>query len=321
MTGSGALQRVWAVAVETDTQVPVDAAFLDRFGAPSAQARYDVSIPRSHQVGRLEWPGPGTAPEDSLFIADQENLDSDQALFDDIARQLGPGEEIGVFIHGYNTTYPEALYRHAQIAFDYGMTGPQVTLVWPSKGQPLGYLADRDRVMIARDGTLRFLDRLAARFPGQVVVTAHSMGALLTMEVLRQAALTGSPLSDRLAGLVLVSPDVGIDVFLAQTRHPDTLPAQATVIVSQSDRLLGLSERLAGGQPRLGEGNDIDRLESLDIVVIDISDAPGGDLRKHSTAMTSPTAISFLRALTEDETVLSEEAGSGLLLLQFGSLL
>lgn len=318
---SGKTQRLWVVEATPGTQISVAPGYRDRFASISAFARYKVAIPGSHSVGRLEWPTRGGDPNKDFAIAEQTNLDFEDRLFAEIAASLGRSDEIGVFVHGYNTTYSEAIYRHAQIAFDYGLTSPQTTYVWPSDGSPLGYISDRDRVLISRNGLLGFLDRLSRRFPGRVLVAAHSMGALLTMEVMRQAALTGTGLADRLGGMVLISPDIGMDVFLSQVNSPGTLPADTMIVVLQSDRLLCLSKRLAGGRVRLGEGSDIEQLEGLDIIVIDLSDAPGGDPRNHLTAMTSPTAISFLRAIMEDDTALTDEAGSGLALLKMTSLM
>ncbi|MGC8201441.1 alpha/beta hydrolase [Aliiroseovarius sp. PTFE2010] len=319
--GNGMTQTLWAVSVEPSARALVAPDYRDRFESISSFARYEVAIPPSHRVGQVEWPTVKGDPGTSFGIADLVNLEAEERMFEEIAARLGPEDEIGVFVHGYNNSYSEALYRHAQIAFDYGLASPQITYVWPSDGKPLGYVADRDNVLISRDGLLRFLDRLSTRFPNRVLVAAHSMGALLVMEVMRQAALTGNTLAQRLAGMVLISPDIGMDVFLSQIAPRGTLPSETIIVVSQKDRLLHLSQRLAGGQARLGEGSDIEKLESLDIVVIDLSDAPGGDPRNHLTAMTSPTAISFLQALIDDDTVLSDERRSGLLLLQVTSAL
>lgn len=257
----------------------------------------------------------------TFFAYKQERFGDTDAFIDYIARNLKPDQEIGVFIHGFNTTYPEAIYRHAQIAHDFDLVGPQITFVWPSEGKPLGYLADRDSIYIARDSLNRFLTRLCRRFQKKVALAAHSMGALLAMKTLRQSVIGGNPLADRLASLVLISPDIGIEVFISQASLIQSLPEQVIIIVSQEDRLLRWSQRLAGGKPRLGEGKDVEHLENMKIVVVDLSEANDGDPGGHLTAMSSPTAISFLRALLDNETMLSEQSGSRFLLLQISSTL
>ena len=60
-----------------------------------------------------------------------------------------------LFVHGYNNNFSEAIYRHAQIAWDYEMRGPQIHFAWPSAADPLEYTYDRDSVLIARDALAR----------------------------------------------------------------------------------------------------------------------------------------------------------------------
>ncbi|SHF44410.1 Esterase/lipase superfamily enzyme [Litoreibacter ascidiaceicola] len=314
-------QLIWVAAAPGTSMVAANPAFRDKIASISPFAHIEVSIPEHHALGQVEWPDTDPDPLRDFLVSDLENLTTEEVFLGAIAKDLSPDQEIGVFIHGFNTTYPEAIYRHAQIAHDFDLVGPQITFVWPSEGKPLGYLGDRDNVLVARDALLRFLERLTARFPNRVAVAAHSMGALLLMETLKQASVARRPLADRLAGLVLISPDIGMEVFISQVENIPSLPDQTLVIVSQKDRLLRLSQRLAGGKVRLGEGNDIDALQRLAIVVVDLSNATGGDPRNHLTAVTSPTAISYLRALIKDETVLTEAMGSTPLLLQFPSLL
>lgn len=310
-------QPIWVGAAPGIDMVATNSAFAEEFVSISSFAKVDISIPERHQLGQVEWPDTNPDPAQDFLVSDLENLGTMDAFLNGIDRRLSPDQEIGVFIHGFNTTYPEAIYRHAQIAHDFNFVGPQISYVWPSEGKPLGYLGDRDNVLITRDALLRFLNHLTARFPGRVAVAAHSMGALLLMETLRQSAIAGRSLTSRLAGLILISPDIGMEVFVSQMAEIGSLPEETLVIVSQSDRLLRLSQRLSGGKVRLGEGSDIELLQRLGINVVDLTAATGGDPAKHFTAMTSPTAIAYLRALMDDEALLTEEMGSGPLVLKF----
>lgn len=314
------VQPIWVVASDASVKVPAARGTTAGIEPLSLFERFNISIPANHVVGQVEWPGRQFDPQNDFFVSGQDSLGNMDRLMDDVARNVAPDQEIGVFIHGYNTTYPEAVYRHAQIAHDFKLSGPQITFVWPSEGTPLTYLADRDSVLVAREALHLFLDRLCKRFPNRVTLAAHSMGAFLAMETLQQSAIKGNPIADRLAGLVLISPDIGMRVFESQVKSVTVLPDQTMIFVSQKDRLLRLSQRLAGGKLRLGEGRDIEVLKSLNIVVIDLSEIQDGDPTGHTTALSSPIAISMLRALITNEDALTEQAGSGSLFLPISTV-
>jgi len=307
------------VASDSSVKVPAIRGTLKKKAEISRFQRMHISIPSTHVVGQVEWPNSQFNPEKNFFVSQQDPFDTIDALLDDIAKNLRPDHEIGVFVHGFNTTYPEAVYRHAQITHDFKLSGPQITFVWPSKGEPLSYLSDRDSVLVARNALQYFLERLCARFPQQVTLVSHSMGAMLTMEALAQSTLSGTTISKHLGGLVLISPDIGMRVFQSQVRTIKTLPEHTTIFVSQADILLRLSQRLAG-QYRLGEGKDIEKLNDLNVTVIDVSDIKDGDAGGHATAFSSPIAISMLMSLAENGDIFTQSATTGLELIPLATL-
>lgn len=309
-------QSVWAVA--TGEQQPIvlhgttdlQKVTLSRF------VRYDISIPQKREVGQIAWPGDRVDPEQDFYVANLEELPDIDQMLDQIAARLQPGQDITLFVHGYNSNYAEAVYRHAQIAHDFDNTGPQITIVWPSEASTTGYLTDRDTALIARDHLETLLPRLTRRFPGRVVLAAHSMGAFLTMETLRQMSISGNDITQDLGALVLISPDIRIDVFQSQVARMAQLPAVTVLILSQRDRALQLSSRLAGGKPRLGSAADIAVLSGMDLLVVDLSDLPDSGLGNHLALTTSPAAIAFIRGISLANPVLQDRRGGGLLVLR-----
>ena len=291
-----ALQRIHLLAA--DRAIP---GLRMADGTGLGAAIVDISIPPNHRPGRIEYVPDGD-PARSFAIAAARALPSSRALADAAADALRPGEEIHVFVHGYNNTAAEAAFRHAQIAHDYTNAGagggPQITFHWPSAARAFGYVADRDAALAARADLEGLLLRLVARAPGRVVLVGHSMGAFLSMETLARMTAARPGIARRLGGVVLVSPDIAIDVFRAQLDRIGPKPDQFVVTTSQADRALGLSAWLTGQTSRLGSTSDVDRLRARGITVIDLTDeAEGGN--NHSTFAASPGAIRLIAGLAE----------------------
>jgi len=159
----------------------------------------DVSVPPVHPSGHVEWPdGPPDATTDFVVNATRV-FEGPGAFFDGVRRE--DGEETLVYVHGYNNTLSDSMYRLAQIQTDFETGLPSVLFAWPSAGDPRGYIYDRDSVLFARDDLEMLLRRLTAGSGERVMVLAHSMGAHLVMEVMRQAALQG----DRRTGSAALS--------------------------------------------------------------------------------------------------------------------
>jgi esterase/lipase superfamily enzyme len=274
--------------------------------------RIEVSIPPGRSLGQVDFTGEG-----AFGVAETSTLDG-AAFLREVAATGPPGAPVTVFVHGYNNTRAEAVYRHAQIAQDFDEDGAQITFAWPSVANPLGYVADRDGALRARDTLAGLLTLLATRQDRPILLVAHSMGGFLAMETLRQLALSDDLPRGRFESVILISPDIDIDVFKAQAETIGRLPDPFVVTVSRQDRILGLSQRLAGSRPRLGSARDLRVLADLDITVVDLSDAQGGRAGGHLQAVTSPEAIRWLRGVSRSGDVLREPSGIELL-VPFGT--
>lgn len=197
-------------------------------------------------------------------------------------------DTVVVFVHGYNNSYQEAVFRLAQLRAEAGTGVVPVLFSWPSQGDFRGYVADRDSTTYARDDLVQLLTTLSRSRPeGRVAVLGHSMGAWLVMEALRQLRLQGR--DDVIARLQvgLASPDIDVDVFRAQAAVVGRLSPPLIVLVSHDDRALAVSSRLAGGRPRLGAARvddpEIQKIAVLTgVQIIDITTAPTSDGFNHN---------------------------------------
>ena len=250
--------------------------------APSvAYAEFTVSIPPGHQSGKVEWPSPAPDPNSTFVVVRQRTLD--EATFAaEVSRKRGDRRpDVGVFVHGYNTNFQEALFRMAQMAADAHFDGAPVLFAWPSEGKLSGYIADKDAVTYSRDQLAALLATLAKNpGVGNITVIGHSMGGSLTAEALRQLRLTGEDATIRRLKVVLAAPDIDADVFREQMTVIGKLSPPMTVLVAHDDAALSVSRFIAGERQRVGAFDVTDprvaeAAREHDIQIIDISSSRG----------------------------------------------
>lgn len=222
------------------------------FGATRSSSpswlEYEVSVPPVHQPGRIEWPDGASDAAKNFAVRRQTTLSREA-----FAARL-PRTGVGLYIHGFNTRYHEALYRAVQLSVDARMKGAPVLFTWPSEGNAGAYLADRDASDFSRAALADVLRLLTKDRPVSepVPVLAHSMGARLTMETLMQLRLAGrGDVLDRIE-LILAAPDIDIDLFRAQMAIVGKMRHPITVLVASDDPALKISSRLAAQRMRLG---------------------------------------------------------------------
>ena len=285
-------------------------------------ARLDISVPRAHQVGQVELPGSVTSagdPASHFTVSGVERLTEPEILKQvraEIASRPHTEREVLVFVHGFNTNFADAAFRFAQIVTDSGFKGVPVLFTWPSRAQLLAYPYDRDSADFSRDALetgLRAISRDlgANRFD----ILAHSMGTLLTVETLRQAAIRGDgSFGGKLRNVMLAAPDIDLDVFKTQLA---AIKRPVTVFVSSDDRALDFSRQFAGDKTRLGAISDKDTeivadLSKAGATIIDLSGDRASDEYNHGKFASTPRIVQMIgRRLGADG--LGGGAGGGLL--------
>jgi esterase/lipase superfamily enzyme len=221
-----------------------------------------VHIPKDHKIGRIEIPKgysilgidlfEESPNEDKHFIINHVATLSEQEWDDQLKAQKA--DTALVFVHGFNTTFEEALLRNAQIVFDLQFKGLSVLYSWSSRGGFENYRYDLDSAYSARAGFITLLTKLRDDFHiKRINVLAHSMGNVLVLDSLVNNANSKNPVS--LDQLIMAAPDVARDVFKTQVSAIQKLSGGTTLYASGADIALALSKRLAV-YPRAGDVPD-----------------------------------------------------------------
>ncbi len=259
-------------------------------------AQYDVSVPPNHKPGVISYvrQNEKVDPRTEFTVAGRKHYTSASAFRADVARALRGGQdEAVVFVHGYNTNFAEGLFRQAQLGVDLNLPGVLVGYSWPSHAQIAAYAYDRDSALFARDGFQELLDQLRKAGARRILIVSHSMGGGLTMEALRQMALSGDRATlDRISGLVLVSPDLDVDVFRKQVARLPRLPNPFIIFTSQKDKALRLSGWISGVPSRLGNLQDVSPLGDMKVTVVDVGAFSTGE--GHFNLGNSPALLALL---------------------------
>jgi esterase/lipase superfamily enzyme len=273
------------------------------FGAAS------VRVPEDHKFGRLELPSTWhlfgyeiyrqKQDDNSHFSIKQLSFLSESDLGKLIAEQ--GAKTALIFVHGFNTSFEEAIYRNAQIVWDLQFHGLSVLFSWSTKGgdniSDYGY----DQVS-ALSGRFRFVElvsKLQKEFGIQHInVIAHSMGNFLVLDALQNYAPSLPQI--HIDQLVMAAPDIDRKAFSDAIPKLKSMTVGMTLYASSADKALRASAMFAKS-PRAGdvppEGPVI--LANLDTIdVTNVGDEIFG--LNHSVFATNREIINDIKLLIED---------------------
>lgn len=297
------------VYVSTTRDPLPEGGFGNERSETSSYARYDISVPPVRKLGSIDWPPKHGKPDPRrhYLTTAAKSYPQTVAFRKDLAADLRRnGGEAVIFVHGYNNNFSEGLYRVAQLSHDLEIPGVEVHYSWPSAANPLGYVYDRDSAIFARDGLSDLLHEIDAAGAKRILLVAHSMGSALTMEALRSLALRGDHKTlAKLSGVILISPDIDVDVFREQARSMGTLPQPFLIFGSNRDKVLRFSAGLTGQKERLGSLTDLTRLSDLKVTFLDVGAFAKGS--SHFLVADSPALILLLGRIGEVDNVLEAE--------------
>jgi esterase/lipase superfamily enzyme len=187
-----------------------------------------------------------------------------------LGEAAGP-RDVLLYVHGFNQTFEAAALDAARLSDGIRFRGETMLFSWPSKAKLFDYGYDRESAMWSRDALEQVIAGLiTSPSVGRVHVVAHSIGAMLTMEALRQIyARYGPAAAERIGAVVFAAPDVDMDVFSSSVERVGRIATRITLITATNDRALKLSGWLAG-ITRVGAAETA-ALKRLGLRVIDAS--------------------------------------------------
>lgn len=158
-----------------------------------------------------------------------------------------------VFVHGFNVSFDDALFRAAQITFDVEFDGVPFVFSWPSIAGLSGYILDRTRAQGAEESLRKFIE-LVERESGatQIHLIAHSMGADPLLRVLRSMSTETSARRPRFGEIILAAPDVTRETFELVAGRIRPLAKGMTLYASSNDWALRVSRELLRGENPAG---------------------------------------------------------------------
>ena len=286
-TGETALRQVTIKVATTRARDAVSGAYTDARAPALNYESFTISIPPTHEATQVELPKTTPDPMTSFAVVNRVVLPN-LGLSEPSPRRKGK-RDVLIFVHGYNYTFAESLFRLAQVAADGELTETPILFAWPSAASVTGYIADKDAVTYSRDDLVNLLTDVATD-PGveKITLFGHSMGGWLVAESLRQLRLTGQDkVIARLDNVVLAAPDIDLDVFHRQLQTIGVLNPPITLLVSPDDRALQFSEWLAGSRARVGTTDasspQVQALAAANGVrMIDISKLDALDVSNHN---------------------------------------
>ena len=214
-----------------------------------------VSFPASHIKGDLERPrqlfGLTLFEDDNRHVVLRAiDCVEEDGFFAELKRRFEqrPGDDVLLFVHGYNTSFDEAAIRAAQLKLDSEFDGPMILFSWPSKKRWDLYRSDLDQIR-ASAGNLRDFLAVVKGNTGakQVHAIAHSLGSRVLAEAIELMSLdAGKPI---IRELVLAAPDINIDAFEKLVEALRSRADRVTVYASDRETAASMGPRPGPGQP------------------------------------------------------------------------
>ncbi len=228
-----------------------------------------VTVPKSHEVPKIERPWAIRIPYLDITLFEQaedparhftmkelKSLTREeflQLVRERLSKSSAFKDHALVFIHGFNTTFDNGVYRTAQIAYDLKFDGAPFLYSWPSGGGVASYTYDRESAGQSVPFMREFLELVVEQTGARSVsVIAHSMGNQPALQVLKDIRAS-SPAGVVINQIILAAPDVDRDNFENIAREISGLANGITLYAAANDRALGISRRFHGGVPRAGD--------------------------------------------------------------------
>ncbi len=246
-----------------------------------------VTVPKSHEVPQVERPWAIRIPYFDVTIYEQaedpnkhftmqeiKKLSKDDFLalvHQRLANSARFKDEALVFVHGYNTSFDNAVYRTAQIAYDLKFDGAPFLYSWPSGGGIASYTYDRESAEASKAYMRQFLDLVVKETGAKSIsIIAHSMGNQPLLDVLKDMKYA-TPSGVVISQVILAAPDVDADSFSDLAQAINGFAKGVTLYAAGNDRALQVSRNFWGNY----RAGDVPATGPLIIPGIDTIDVTG----------------------------------------------
>ena len=227
-----------------------------------ALGRALVTVPKAHQVPQIERPWAIRIPYFDVTIYEQKEDPEKHFTMEEIKKlskedflnlvraRLGGSQRFKdqalVFVHGYNTSFDNAVYRTAQVAYDLKFDGAPFLYSWPSGGGVASYTYDRESAEASKPYMREFFDMVVKETGAKKIsIIAHSMGNQPVLDVLKDMK-AATPEGVVISQVILAAPDVDADSFAYLARSIDGLAKGVTLYAAANDRALIVSRNFWG---------------------------------------------------------------------------
>ncbi len=229
--------------------------------------RADVWVPGNHPIGTLG--------------EDFKSGSLEPLAIEDWKAAIRKNTDWGilVFVHGFNVTFPEALLRAAQIAYDMKFQGQVVLFSWPAGAR--GGFFEKNLILRTYERNLQnaresidaatrvFEELLSLSIPVQVLV--HSMGHQVVVPALQRASTGTGAARPWIQELILNAPDLDPSEFEAAREGLGRVAKRITIYCSRTDQALRASKAFHGSA-RLGSCS---AFAGVDVINVSEVDDPG----------------------------------------------
>ena len=265
-----------------------------------------VTIPDTHREGELEAPTllrlqVAEDLEKHIVLRRVQRLEPDE-FFAGLRKELqSKGNQILVFVHGFNVSFDDAARRTAQMSSDLKFAGAPICYSWPSQADWWKYRVDEKNVELSVDQLKAFLLAIAERSEADTInLVAHSMGNRVLTDALKEMDVATSERGQLFNQVILAAPDIDADIFRQRIAPAIVTKAKhVTLYASSKDLALVASRKFNSGDPRAGDAG-----EGLVVVPgIETIDASAGDssLLGHSYYGSSVSVLHDIELLLRDE--------------------
>ena len=264
-----------------------DLRFTDKRSDELKTGLAEISVPQKRKLGTVKRPKALAVAGLQLWQQDEDpkkhfiivNLKQlEQNEFCRLAQeQISCAERFEnsafLFIHGFNVTFENALFRAAQMAHDLNFDGPAFVYSWPAVGSAANYLTDMDSAALAAPHLDKFIDMILKHTDVEKLhLVVHSMGNAALAKLMQS---TGTKLSERqgksIDQLILAAPDIDIGVFNQVAQHFTQHSNGVTLYACSTDKALLMSKKIRNDYPRAGDVPADGPAVFPDIDTIDVS--------------------------------------------------